>query len=131
VGALRNLRTLLKAANGTADDKPYGRCYLPTEDGLCKGPIWLDMAAGHAHCGKCRQTWDGEQLARLKWELDRAREEAARPRTDDGRAMLTAEELAKREKTSVNAIRKRLSRARIKAIGSYYHPDALGDKASA
>jgi hypothetical protein len=122
VGELRTLRLQLKACNGTQDDKPYGRCYLPAEDGPCGGPIWLDVANGHAHCGKCRQTWDGEQLAMLKWELDRAREEAARPRTQDGRRMLTAQEMANRLGIKLGAFRVRVHRNPVATVDGYYDP---------
>lgn len=124
-GELRQLVSALRELNGTAAEKPVGRCYLPAEHGTCDGPVWLDQASGHAYCGRCRETWDGPQLAMLSFELERAREEAARPRTDDGRKMLTAQEIADQMGTTVNAVRLRLSRARIKAVGSYYHPDAL------
>ena len=130
VAELRTLRLQLKAVNGTQDDKPYGRCYLPDEDGLCNGPIWLDTAAGHAHCGKCRQTWDGDQVARLKFAQDQERAEAARPHTEDGRPMRTAQEIADDLGTSLNAVRLRLSRAGAKAVGSYYDPTWL-ERASA
>jgi hypothetical protein len=127
-GELRSLRTQLKATNGTQDEKPYGRCYLPTPIGVCNGPIWLDMAAGHAHCARCKQTWDGPQLVHLQWEMDKAREEAARPRTADGRLMLTAAELASHKGMRLPAVRKRLSRLGVKAEhGSYYDPDVLSE----
>lgn len=128
---LRQLRTALKAANGTADDKPYGRCYLDlTGDGRCGGPIWVDTAAGHAYCGKCKQTWDGAQVGLLKKQLDDDRAEAARPKTEDGRPMRTAEELAADKGLTVNAVRLRLSGRGAKAVGGYYDPEWLS-KASA
>jgi hypothetical protein len=123
---LRRLLNQLRAANGTQEDRPVGRCYLPDQIGLCNGPIWLDTAAGHAHCGRCRATWDGPQLAHLQWEMDKAREEAARPHTADGRQMLTAQELAEQKKIRVSAVRMRLSRLGAKAQhGSYYDPDVF------
>ena len=90
---VRQLVGQLKAANGTQPEKPVGRCYLPNETGVCDGPIWVDDAAGHAHCGRCKATWDGPQLAMLSFELEQQRAEAARPKTEDGRRMLTAEEM--------------------------------------
>jgi hypothetical protein len=122
---LRALRGQLKACNGTQDPRPEGSCYLLTDGTTCGGPIWLDTANGHAHCGRCRATWDGPQLAHLKWELDRAKELRDRPHTDDGRPFLTVQELADGAGVSVNAAYIRLSRAGIRATGSHYHPDAL------
>ena len=116
---LRQLRASLKALNGTEDDKPVGRCYLPAADGVCGGPIWLDTAAGHAHCGRCRATWDGERIAALKWELDMAK----RPKGEDGNPMLTAQEIATRRGLSVNAVRLTLSRNGARVVdGRYYDP---------
>lgn len=127
-GELRELRAALQQLNGTQDDKPVGRCYLPTPEGVCNGPIWLDLAEGHASCGRCRASWNGSQLAMLQWEMERLQAEAARPRTSDGRPMRTAEELAADKKTSVNAIRLRLSRLRVKVQhGRYYDPEALSE----
>jgi hypothetical protein len=123
--AIRDLRYHLQRANGTTPEPPAGRCYLPSDSGPCNGPIWLDTANGHAHCGTCGQTWNGAQLAHLKWELDRARAQAQRPHTTDGRPYLTATELATEHHTTVNAIRIRLHRAGAHATGSHYHPDAL------
>jgi hypothetical protein len=137
----------LVTINRTGPDRPVGRCYLPaaTEDGTCGGHIWrteqpampwvsltdrctritVETADGPAYCDRCAAQWEGKAaLKRLELiaELER---EAGRPHTDDGRPMLTAYELAERFGTSVNAVRLRLSRARIKAVGSHYHPDAL------
>ena len=122
-GEVKQLVASLKDLNGTADDKPAGRCYLPNETGICHGPIWLDTAMGHAHCGRCQQTWDGSQLAMLAFELERARAEAARPKTEDGRRMLTAQELADRLGTTVVNVRKMASRQQIRAVLGHYDPD--------
>lgn len=66
---LRKLWTQLQHANGTAPDPPIGRCYLPTEEGNCGGPIHIDERHGAARCGRCHATWDGPQLAMLAYEL--------------------------------------------------------------
>lgn len=125
---LRQLLGQLKGVNGTADEKPVGRCYLPAEIGLCDGPIWLDTAMGHAHCGRCRATWDGAQLAQLKWEL----EDAKRPRTEDGRRMLTASELVARGKvTSEVNVRVTAHRLGVVSVDGYYDPDWFRGKATA
>ena len=130
----RDIRTILgqlQAVNHTAPDKPVGRCYLPSPEGLCGGPVWIDDAAGHAHCGRCRAAWDGPQIAALKYELDKIKAEAARPKMSDGRRMLTAVELSNKHKISVNAVRIRLSRIGAKAVQGHYDPDVLEQKGKA
>lgn len=122
---LRQLRAALKSLNGNEDERPVGRCYLPADDGECGGPIWVDDAAGHAHCGRCRQTWDGAQLAHLQYELDLMK----RPKAEDGKPMLTAEEIATRRGMSVNAVRLRLSRNGSRAVHGYYDPAWLDRRA--
>jgi hypothetical protein len=130
-GDMRELLSGLQSLNGTQPEKPVGRCYLPAEDGECNGPIWLETVAGHAHCGRCGAMWDGAQLARLQWELDQARAEANRPRTVDGRPMQTAAEIARDKGMTVNAVRLRLSKLRVKAtFGSYYDADVLIERVS-
>jgi hypothetical protein len=81
---VRQLAGQLKAANGTQDEKPVGRCYLPNETGVCDGPIWVDPAMGHAHCGRCQATWTGAQLLLLKEQMELDRIERAGQ--DRGRA---------------------------------------------
>lgn len=66
---LRTLHAQLRHANGTAPPPPVGRCYLPTDDATCGGPVWVDTAAGTANCGRCHATWDGPQLAMLAYEM--------------------------------------------------------------
>jgi hypothetical protein len=123
---LTKLRAQLKQLNGTQDEKPVGRCYLPAEDGPCDGPIWVDDAAGHAHCGRCRETWDGPQLAMLSWELEQQRAELARPKTADGRPMLTVHEIAAKLGKTVNAVRIIASRERLVSVDGHYDPQAFG-----
>lgn len=125
--AYTDVRTLLgqlKSANGTAPEKPVGRCYQIVADASCSGPVWVDEAHGHAHCGRCRYVWDGPAIARLKWEL----EEAKRPRTDDGRRMETADEIMRREKLTRSAFDVKAHRLRRAGQGGqshngYYDPD--------
>ncbi len=137
---LRKLAAHLKRVNGTQPDRPVGRCYLPVEsyaggqpngsvrlDGTCNGPVWVDDAAGHAHCGACRSTWDGPQLALLKHALDQARLEAARPRTADGRRMLTAAELvAAGIVSTVSNVRVIAHRLGAPAVSGHYDPALFG-----
>lgn len=129
-GDLSRLLGQLRACNGTAPEKPAGRCYLPDVDGECGGPIWVDQVAGHAYCGRCRATWDGPQLALLNHEMQQQRREAARPRTDDGRPMETAEEIAARIGKTVNAVRILASRSGMVSTDGHYDP-ALFVKESA
>ncbi len=134
---LRKLAAHLKRVNGTQADKPVGRCYLPVSlsevsqdpprgEGsgeTCNGPVWVDDAAGHAHCGSCRSTWDGPQLALLKHALDQARIEAARPRTADGRRMLTAAELVAAGMVStVSNVRVIAHRLGAPSVNGHYDP---------
>ena len=129
---LRNLLGQLHAANGTAPEKPVGRCYLPAEQGPCGGPIWVDMPMGDAHCGRCQSTWTGYQLTMLSFELEQQRREAMRPRTDDGEPMLTAEELvAKGHAKSSGAVRVRAHRLGVVSVDGHYDPRWFSDKATA
>lgn len=128
---IRQLVASLKDLNGTQDERPVGKCYLPSETGTCDGSIWVDVAMGHAHCGRCQQTWDGAQLAMLSFELERAKIEAARPKNEDGKPMLTAQELARKWKTSVDNVRKMASRQGIRAVLGHYDPERFRDKVSA
>jgi len=135
---MRALLIQLLRTNGNEPERPAGRCYLPIEnsratddangraritDSICGGPIWIDDAHGHAHCGDCKATWDGAQLAHLHYELEKAKREAARPHTDDGRPMLTAQELVDRglSSTLVN-VRVTAHRRGHTAINGHYDP---------
>jgi hypothetical protein len=128
---VRELVSSLKDLNGTQDEKPVGKCYLPSEKGVCDGPIWVDKALGTAHCGRCRASWTGYQITVLNYELEKIKAEKARPKTDDGRRMLTAQELAQQWRTSVDNVRKMASRQGIRAVLGHYDPDRFRDKASA
>lgn len=144
-GDVRTLVSQLKSINGTNPAKPIAKCYLPAGDDLCGGDIWrteqvswpwlpladrcvrieVESPDGPAYCDRCGGTWEGEAAVKRLELIAEQEREAKRPLTDDGRKMLTAQELADQHGTTVNAVRLRLSRQRIKAIGSYYHPDAL------
>jgi hypothetical protein len=125
---VRQLVGQLKAANGTQDEKPVGRCYLPNETGICDGPIWIDTAMGHAHCGRCQQTWTGAQLLLLSEQMELDRIERARPKTEDGRRMLTAEEMCTHLGIRLGAFRVRVHRMRIVSIDGHYDPELFSVK---
>jgi hypothetical protein len=127
-GEVRQLVGQLKAANGTQDEKPVGRCYLPSDTGVCDGPIWVDDVMGHAHCGRCRETWTGAQLLLLKEQMELDRIERARPRTDDGRRMLTAEEMCSLLGVRLNAFRVRVHRMRVVSVDGHYDPEQFQER---
>jgi hypothetical protein len=128
---VRQLVGQLKAANGTQDEKPVGRCYLATETGICDGPIWIDNAMGHAHCGRCHGTWTGAQLLLLKKQMELDQAERDRPKTEDGRRMLTAEEMCTELGIRLNAFRVRVHRMRVVSVNGHYDPDLFDVKATA
>jgi hypothetical protein len=128
---IRQLVSALKDLNGTQAEKPIGRCYLPSETGVCAGPIWVDEAMGTASCGRCRASWTGYQITVLNYELEKIKAEKARPKTDDGRRMLTAQEMADRLGTSIANVRKMASRQGIRAVRGHYDPDRFKSKAVA
>jgi hypothetical protein len=139
----RKLLGQLHGANATGPDKPYCACPVITNAARCRGEVWVhdelqpvwrryldrcaatwEQAPGAAVCDTCGATWetDGDK-ARLKRMVEDAADELARPCTDDGTLMRTAEELASDLGLKVTAVRMRLSRAGAKAVhGSYYDP---------
>jgi hypothetical protein len=142
---LTALARLLKRANGHRPERPLTRCVLPTDDGLCGGNVWVQEADAHAWrvlpdrcerqpvsvhdgpaiCDRCGASWiTPEDKARLRLMIEQTATERARPRTDDGRPMYTAEELAEQHGISVNAVRLRLSKAKAKSNNGYYDPTA-------
>lgn len=106
----------LRATNGTSAPKPIARCHLATGDGECGGPIHQDWVNGCAYCGECRATWTGQELA----DLNRRIEELSRPRTEDGRVMMTVAQIVARFGGNPNSVRVKLSRAGIKGVDGYY-----------
>jgi hypothetical protein len=136
----------LKAANGHRADRPFSACPSIDNGAQCTGNVWIqdeiqpvwrrytdrcaqswESAPGSAVCDMCGRTWTtpGEK-ARLDKMVDQMKAELARPRTDDGRPMMTAEELAAEHKKTVNAIRILATRAGVKALAGHYDPQALG-----
>jgi hypothetical protein len=106
----------LQNTNHTAAAKPLARCHLSADEGQCGGAIRVNWEDGYAHCGKCRATWTGEELAALNARI----EDLARPRTHDGRVMMTVAQIVARFGGNANAVRVRLSRAGIKGVDGYY-----------
>lgn len=152
--AYSDVRTLLgqlRIANGTGPDKPHCRCPVILEGEFCRGNVWVhdelqpvwrrypdrcaqtwEQAPGAAVCDTCGSSWVTEaDKARLKRMTDGAAAEASRPVTEDGRPMLTAEEVVERglAKTAT-AVRKTASRAGVLSVRGHYDP-ALFDKATA
>jgi hypothetical protein len=152
---VRQLVGQLKAANGHRADKPFSRCPAVIGAHLCTGEVWIrdeaqfvwrlmpdrcarqwEQAPGAAVCDTCGTAWvtDGDK-ARLKRMVDDMATEMARPMTEDGRRMLTAEELvANGYAPTVNAIRIIATRKRIPNVRGHYDRDlfpARQGKASA
>jgi len=143
---IRSLAGQLRAQNGTTADRPFSTCPRTIDDYPCGGNVWTrdemqpvwrrypdrcsrtwEQAPGAAVCDTCGAVWATEaDKARLRKMVDDAATEAERPRTEDGRPMRTAAELASDLGVSVNAVRLRLSKARLRAVnGSYYDPEWL------
>lgn len=146
---MRKILGQLQEANKTKPERPAGSCFLLTETGVCGGKIWrretqqqawraladrcvaesVKTADGPAYCDTCGQEWDGADLDRLNLILEQAKREAARPTTEDGRRMLTVEEMAAERSSTHNAIRLRLSKVGARAVDGHYDPTVL-DKRS-
>lgn len=125
-GEFQALLGQLRATNGTSAAKPAARCWIPAADGPCNGPIWINWVDGYAHCGDCRETWTGEQLAELNARI----EELSRPRTEDGRVMMTVAQIVARFGGNANSVRLKLSRAGFASLNGYYDP-AVFEKVTA
>lgn len=151
-GDVRTLLGQLRITNGTGPDKPHCRCPVILEGEFCRGNVWVhdelqpvwrrypdrcaqtwEQAPGAAVCDTCGSSWVTEaDKARLKRMTDSAAVAAARPVTEDGRPMLTAEELvAKGHVSSVNNVRVRAHRLGIVSVDGHYDPAPFLDKATA
>ena len=144
--AYTDVRTLLgqlRSANGHRAERPFSEC--PHDD--CSGSVWVheevqpvwrrytdrcsqtwEPAPGAACCDTCGTTWATEgEKARLRRMVDDANAEKARPRTEDGRPMLTAEELVKQGYVSSAAnVRVTAHRRGIVATRGHYDPELFG-----
>lgn len=150
-GDFRTLLGQLRLINGTGPERPHCRCPVILEGEFCRGNVWVhdelqpvwrrypdrcsqtwEQAPGAAICDTCGSSWVTESdKARLKRMTDGAAREDARPRTEDGRAMLTTEELISQGMArSAQSVRKAASRAGVLSVRGHYDP-ALFDKATA
>jgi hypothetical protein len=147
--AYRDLTTLLgqlRAANGHRADRPYSKCPRDVDGDLCPGDVWVqdelqpvwrrypdrcertwEQAPGAAVCDTCGAAWVTEgDKARLKLMVEDRAAELARPRTSDGRPMMTAHEIAAKLGKTVNAVRIVASRERLVSVDGHYDPQAFG-----
>jgi Zn-finger nucleic acid-binding protein len=149
---LRDLLTQLQRTNRTQPDKAVGICHLPRFQSTCGGLIWqreeertiwrqaepgsdrckrvrVKVSDGPAYCERCRNVWDDpNELNRLHLIEEQRLAELARPKTEDGRRMLTAQEMADQLRVSVNAVRIIASRKRIPNVRGHYDPDEFGER---
>lgn len=96
---------------------------------------------GPAYCERCRAVWDDpKELARLELIEEkrqgeaeaRRKAEADRPHTDDGRRMLTAQELVEAgHVSSISNVRVRAHRLGFSAVRGHYDPEWFRDQAVA
>lgn len=140
---VRQLVGQLKAANGHRADRPYSHCPTVVNGHNCTGEVWLrdevqavwrvytdrcaqnwEPAPGAAVCDTCGSTWitDGDK-ARLKRMVDDLAADLSRPRTEDGRRMLTAEEMCAKLKIKPGTFRVRVHRAGVESVDGHYDPD--------
>lgn len=66
---LRGAHRALMAGVGKSPKRPLGYCYLDFDGNECKGSIWLADDSKGARCGKCKVTWSGPELIRLRLAL--------------------------------------------------------------
>jgi hypothetical protein len=140
---LVQLLAQLRNTNHTAPERSAGRCYLPNDDGTCTGNIrrqentyqhpgiTVTVPDGPAYCDTCGTTWTGEDLALLAAEIERQNEWDARPRTTDGRAMWTAQEIAQHIGKTTNAVKIQATRRGLTGNGGYFDPDDFRQKVTA
>jgi hypothetical protein len=148
---VRQLVGQLKAANGHRAEQPYSRCPSIVNGDNCAGEVWLrdeaqavwriypdrcaqswEQAPGAAVCDMCGAIWATDaDKARLKRMVEDMAAELARPKTEDGRPMLTTEEMAKRLNTTVVNVRKMASRRGIRAERGHWDLDLFQSKAVA
>jgi len=144
---VQRLVSQLRAANGHRADKPFSKCPVITNNGACSGQVWIrdelqpvwrryidrcaqtwEAAPGSAVCDTCHATWTTPaEKARLQNMVDQAKAEALRPKTEDGRRMLTAQELVDAGRvSSVRNVRTTVSRMGKSAVRGHYDPEWFG-----
>lgn len=153
---IRDLLGQLQRTNKTQPDRPVGICQLPRFESICGGRIWqreqerhiwrqaepgsdrctrvrIKVSDGPAYCERCRATWDDpKELNRLRLIEEQRQAEAARPKTTDGRRMLTAGELvAQGTVSSVSNVRVQASRRGVSAVNGHYDPEWFRGRVSA
>lgn len=148
--AVRDLLSQLKRTNKTQDDRPVGFCHLVRFDNICGGRIWQreqeryiwrvagdrcvrekrKIHDGPAFCERCRATWDDpKELDRLHLIEEQRKVEAKRPKTEDGRGMLTAHELVDRGYvSSVSNVRVKAHRLGVTSVKGHYDPERFGER---
>lgn len=72
VKELRQAHRALMAGVGRSPKLPLGKCYLDFDGKECKGSIWLSDNGKGARCGRCKETWTGSELIRLRIGLEKA-----------------------------------------------------------
>jgi hypothetical protein len=70
VRELRHAHRALEVGIGKSPKRPLGKCYLEFNDKECEGSIWLSDDAKGARCGRCKMTWTGIELIRLRLALE-------------------------------------------------------------
>ena len=95
--------------------------------------VAVDAPAGPIRCQRCGATWaTREDEARLRVMRADVARDALRPRTDDGRPMLTAAELVDRGLvSSISNVRVIAHRRRIPSVRGHYDPDAFPQRVTA
>lgn len=146
---LRKLLAQLRATNHTGPDRPYCDCPAIVGGQSCTGQVWIrdelqpvwrrlpdrcsrswEQAPGAAVCDTCGTRWATE---RERQRLERMRKDATaerlRPRTPDGRPMLTAQELVDQGiVTSLVNVRVIAHRKGIVSVNGHYDPAAFGER---
>ena len=149
---VRQLLSQLRIANHHQPDRPYSHCPVLVDGESCHGQVWIhdelqpvwrrytdrcsktwEQAPGSAVCDTCGANWatDAEK-ARLRRMIGDAASELARPRTDDGRPMLTAAELVDQgHVSSLVNVRVKAHRLGLVSVDGHYDPEAFGERVCA
>jgi Zn-finger nucleic acid-binding protein len=94
--------------------------------------VRVKVSDGPAFCERCRNVWDDPtELNRLHLIEEQRLAELARPKTEDGRRMLTGQEMADKLGTSLANMRKIASRKGIRAVLGHYDPDLFAERMTA